>query len=513
VGEKSVINEQNERHEMTPRTAVIYTRVSSREQEQEGFSLDAQSKLLRAYADQHGLKVLRTFEDIETAKTPGRKHFGEMLEFFNRNRGMCQILLVEKTDRLYRNTKDAVKVEDLDIETHFVKENQVISKNSRSQDRFMHDIRLAVARNYSENLREEVKKGMLEKAEQGTYPGRVPFGYRNNKGTRTIEIDPERSAIARYVFERYATGRYSLLALSKDVRHMWGVRISKTNLHKMLTNPFYIGQFNWQGCTYRGTHELFVSSDVYAQAHAVLHGHNKPKYRKHDIAFRGLLTCAHDSCTVTAELKKNKYVYYRCSGGRGPCELPRFREQEIAEKFGDVVRSITIPPEVAHRIVEALEREHKHMGAHVAQQHARLNRELDTLHTRMDTAYYDKLDGKITEEFWQRKQAVWTQEEQRITLRLATLKEANCENDLANARRILELAQNAYSQYFTRRPAEQAELLRNVLLNCEIDGANLYPSYRKPFDVIAERVKSEEWSGREDLNLRPPGPEPGALPG
>ena len=59
------------------------------------------------------------------------------------------------------------------------------------------------------------------------------------------------------------------------------------------------------------------------QAQSVLHGHNKPKYGKHKIAFRGMLTCAHDNCTITAELKKQKYVYYRCTGHRGPCELPQ----------------------------------------------------------------------------------------------------------------------------------------------------------------------------------------------
>jgi transposase len=53
-----------------------------------------------------------------------------------------------------------------------------------------------------------------------------------------------------------------------------------------------------------------------------------------------------------------------------------------------------------------------------------------------------------------------------------------------------------------------AELLRNLLLNCSIDAVSLYPTYRKPFDLIFNRVKNNEWSGREDLNLRPPGPEP-----
>ena len=71
----------------------------------------------------------------------------------------------------------------------------------------------------------------------------------------------------------------------------------------------------------------------------------------------------------------------------------------------------------------------------------------------------------------------------------------------------LELANVAYSLYLTQKPAEQTELLGKVLLNCSIDAVSVTPTYRKPFDMIFERAKRKEWSGREDLNLRPPGPE------
>ena len=84
---------------------------------------------------------------------------------------------------------------------------------------------------------------------------------------------------------------------------------------------------------------------------------------------------------------------------------------------------------------------------------------------------------------------------------------------LLDVQRILELVNKAYFLYFTRKPAEQAELLKKVLSNCSIDAVSLYPTYRTPFDMIFKRAKLQEWSGREDLNLRPPGPEPGALPG
>jgi hypothetical protein len=125
----------------------------------------------------------------------------------------------------------------------------------------------------------------------------------------------------------------------------------------------------------------------------------------------------------------------------------------------------------------------------------------------VDAAYTDKLDGKIPEEFWQRKQAEWQQEEATIKGQISNLGEAKGADPLLDVRRILELAQSAHSLYVTRKPAEQAELLRKVLSNCSIDAVSLYPTYTYPFDIISKRVKNHEWSGREDLNLRPPGPE------
>ena len=237
-------------------------------------------------------------------------------------------------------------------------------------------------------------------------------------------------------------------------------------------------------------------------------GYNKPKYRKRNIAFRGLLTCAHDHCLVTAEVKKEKYVYYRCSGGRGPCALPRFREPEIAERLGHVLQDVHVPPNVAQRIEASLQRAQADNGGVTAREGARLTRELDTLHRRMDAAYMDKLNGTITEDFWQRIQADFQKDELRIKGQIAGLKETDQEARMPTVRRILELAQNAHSLYVMKNPTEQADLLRNVLLNCSIDAVSLYPTYRKPFDLIAGRVKNQKWSGREDLNLRPPGPEP-----
>lgn len=61
--------------------AVLYARVSSKEQEQEGYSIPAQLKLLKDYAQKNNLKIVRVFEDVETAKQSGRAYFNEMVKF------------------------------------------------------------------------------------------------------------------------------------------------------------------------------------------------------------------------------------------------------------------------------------------------------------------------------------------------------------------------------------------------------------------------------------------------
>jgi site-specific DNA recombinase len=89
--------------------AAIYARVSSKEQEKEGFSIPAQLRLLQGYAADHRLTVLEEFVDVETAKRTGRPGFTAMVEFFKKHGNakgsehIRRILLVEKTDRLYRN--------------------------------------------------------------------------------------------------------------------------------------------------------------------------------------------------------------------------------------------------------------------------------------------------------------------------------------------------------------------------------------------------------------------------
>jgi site-specific DNA recombinase len=483
--------------------AVIYARVSSKDQEREGYSIPAQLKFLREYAHAHGFEVLKEFIDVETAKMSGRKQFGEMLRFFNQN-PKCHVLIVEKTDRLYRNFRDYVTLEDLGIEIHLPKEGQVISKDSKSQAKLIHGIHVVMARNYIENLREEVRKGMREKAEQGIYPSRPPLGYRNNVLEHSIEVDPEKAPIAQRMFELYGSGQHSLSTLRKTLKVEFGRDFAKGYLEKLLKNPFYKGQFIWEGKLYSGTHEHLVSAEAFDCVEAVFRRRNWTKHRKYDFAFRGLLMCAYDNCAVTAEMKKGKYTYYRCTGFRGKCDLPYFREEELADRLGGILKDIHIPDKVLGQLETSLLSDKSSQERAQSQQRERLQQRLASVRSRLDKAYVDKLDGKISEEFWSRKSAEWQTEEHQVQVAIEGLRRIGPDCILDGVR-ILELANKAYFLYLKQTLAEKAKLLRMVLSNCLIDAVSIYPTYRKPFDLIFTRAKNEEWRARRDSNPRPSG--------
>jgi site-specific DNA recombinase len=224
---------------------ILYARVSSKEQEKEGFSIPAQIKLLSEYAESHGLEVVGEFTDAETAKKVGRTNFLAMIEKIKKSKDI-RVVLVEKTDRLTRNFQDYVLIDELiqklDIEVHMVKEGEILSQRAKSHTKLIHGIKVVLAKNFIDNLSEETSKGMMEKAAQGHWPTTAPYGYRNNKETRLVELDPEKASYVECAFELYATGQYSLKRLINKL-HDEGYRFrpsspkpSLSNIHHILTS-------------------------------------------------------------------------------------------------------------------------------------------------------------------------------------------------------------------------------------------------------------------------------------
>ncbi len=156
--------------------------------------------------------------------------------------------------------------------------------------------------------------------------------------------------------------------------------------------------------TYPGTHPVFVRSELFDQVQAVLTGHNRPKYSKREIAFRGLTNCAHDGCCMlTGAIQKETYIYYRCTGHRGKCDLPRFREEDIAQRMGEPLKGLQVPEEVVSEIVTTLRKDQQQSISKTNAERSHLETRLATIRKRIDDAYIDKLDGTITADFWERK--------------------------------------------------------------------------------------------------------------
>lgn len=142
--------------------AVIYARVARREQAEGELAMLAQLKLLHQYAKVQGISVLHEYVDVGSTNAK-RPSFTEMVKFLQNEKKTelkeqaCCILLVERTDRLYRKFKDYVTIDDLDLEIHLVKENVILTRDSRSSEKFIHGIKVLMAKHYIDSLSEEVK--------------------------------------------------------------------------------------------------------------------------------------------------------------------------------------------------------------------------------------------------------------------------------------------------------------------------------------------------------------------
>lgn len=409
--------------------AVLYARVSSKEQEKEGYSIPAQIELLKGYAQKNNIKIDKIFTESETAKRAGRKAFNEMLAYMKKNK--INIILVEKTDRLYRNFKDYVTLEEIpNLVIHFVKDREILDEKAPASVKLAHGFRVLIAKNYIDNLRDEVNKGRAEKIKQGGYPHKAPLGYLNatdkNTNKKTIILDKEKAPFIKRVFEMYSTGVYSVdeirQILYKEGFNNGGKPYSKPKMLQALKDPFYIGKCEIKGVIYDGKHTPIIDVDLYNKVQKMF---NQSKARSHDVefAYTGLITCGHCGCQMTAELKKGKYVYYHCTGKRGgTCKKDYIREELIDEVFLDLIGRIPNPEGAIFDIIRnSIMDIRKSKGEFEETSTEAIQKQIERLNARIDNLYTDKLDGRISEEFWREKHNLWYSEKDALINKLKEL--------------------------------------------------------------------------------------------
>lgn len=483
-------------------TTLIYARVSSAEQA-ENFSIPAQIKSLHEYAQKNNYKIIKEFIDVETAKRAGRKEFTAMLKFIKEQPAGIQIL-VEKTDRLLRNITDYATLDTLilnnDLTVHLIKENTILHKDSRSNEKFIFGIKALMAKNYVDNLSEEVKKGMTEKASQGIYPSIVCWGYTNvrENGKSIIKVDPQAAAYIIKMFELFASGTYSLRTLRQKMLadgmiYRSGKKFYLSTLLTILHNEFYTGIFTWKGKRYENaTHEPLISKELFQRVQNVLNGPSKSKSRKGLFPFTNLIICGLCGCKFTAEIKKEKHCYYRCTGSKGRCKQDYLKQEEVDNLFFELFTKIHITEEVKTIILQTLREIYKDKIAYHNNSIDQLNQQIKRLQTRIDQTYLDKLDSKITEEFWQSKTNEWLSEKENLMIKLAATQKADI-HFLENAEFILELAKNA-AQMFKTASVEKKRRIVNILTsNCVYKDGNIDVELKPVFGLILNSAKTQDW--------------------
>jgi hypothetical protein len=339
--------------------------------------------------------------------------------------------------------------------------------------------KVLMAKNYIDNLSEETRKGMLEKAEQGLWPSFAPLGYLNEG--RTIVPDPAVAPIIRKIFEWYATGVYSLAEITRMAKaagmvfRRSGNPVPRATIHKILHNRIYTGDFDFDGKTYRGRYEPIVSRELWERVQRRL-GPRRQK-RKHDFAFSGLITCGHCGCSLVGELKKGRYVYYHCTGNKGKCPEPYVREEILETQFTKAVRRLRFDDEVLQWIQAAVQQSQ----AEERQALARLQAGQTKLQRRLEAMYEDKLDGRIDDAFFQRKSDEYRVEQAKLAEEIERRQQNHNDDGVKVVTRAAEL--------FEQQPAtEKRKLLRYLVSDCRWKGGELTFDYKQPFDMLVEQV-------------------------
>lgn len=516
--------------------AVVYARVSSQEQSH-GYSIEAQLDLLRQFAGQNQIRILHEYVDVETAKQTGRTNYNRMLDEIKaliESQGIdnAPLILAEKTDRLYRNLLDWVALDALKINIVMVKENALVGPDSHSSEKLIHGIKVLMAKNYIDNLREETQKGMRKKAELGFYPSCAPLGYNNvqHGDKRIIEPDPDRAHLIADLFQTVADKNLSL-RLAVDYGFMVGLRsrkgnkVGRTCLNAILRNPLYYGQFTWNGDIYDGTHEPIITKHLFDRVQAILDNKNRNQYgwRGLKFAFGGLVQCGTCGCRFVAERKQKKsraYVYYHCSRMRGTCDNREFvREEDMAGLLGDALQALEFDWQVIDWMRDGLIDAHKDETEHRDIEVANRTDVLKEVRGRIDRAYDDYCAGLLRRADYQRRLTEWKTEAAQLEAEIKSLRFAS-ERTAEQGVELLELAQTAHSRYVSADVDEKGRIVASVCSNSVFDHGTLRMEFKEPFDILAKFNREmkekdlnsltktevlEKWLPGTDLNRRPSG--------
>jgi len=476
-------------------------RVSSREQEREGFSLEVQEDGLRRFAVQHDGEIVRLFRIAETAsKHEERKTFRELIAYAKKNAAFLDGVLFYKVDRAARNLFDYVELERLESEYNvpFISVSQ--PTESTPAGRMMRRTLANMASFYTEQQSVDVREGLARRVKEGWFVGKAPYGYRNirKNGRGLVEVDDRAAANVRRFFHLYAYENLTLDGVIERMAQEGRVyrpsvpKFLRGSLHALLRDRSYIGAVEFRGQWYPGKHEPLVDRGTWDRVQALLGGH---VYQSHAMTYAGdLIQCEHCGHPITGERKTRQtkagervYIYYRCTY-YNVADHPRTRvtEAKLDQQVLTVFDRMRIEDEgVRDWFRQVLASQTRDAQEDSQAQRAELLRQETLLVGQQDRLLNLRIDDQIDQETFAAKQTELRDRLARTKLQLDVLDRSHDETaDLAV--KVFELSQTLRQQWLAADYATKRRILEIVFLNCRLDDATLVPLIRKPFDALAE---------------------------
>ena len=489
---------------------VALARVSSREQEREGFSLDVQEEAIKRYVVREHGELVRFFRIAETAsKREQRKTFKEVLAYAKAHAHELAGVLFYKVDRAARNIFDYVELERLEADDGLAVVYVAQPTENTPAGRMQRRILANMASFYTEQQSLDVREGHQRRVPNGLFVGSAPYGYRNVRidGRGLIEVDHQAAEKVRRIFHLYAYRNHTLDSLGQAlatecVTYRPGQpRFSRSKLHNLLRDRAYIGEVFYGGQWHPGKQEPLVDRETWDRVQVLLGGRI---YHAHELTYAGsLVTCGHCGRPITGESKvkrtkagEREYIYYRCAKYCTDGH-PRVRvlEREFDTQVVALFRKMRIEDETVRDWVQSVLRAKVRENQEASKTRTDvLRRELGSLDGQRDRLLNLRLNDEIEGATFAAKDTELRDRAAQVRLQLEACDRGQSEN-AELAIKAFELSQRLEEKWLVADYDAKRQILEIICLNLTLDGVTLVPTMRKPFDVLAEGLVSDHTRG------------------
>ncbi len=290
--------------------------------------------------------------------------------------------------------------------------------------------------------------------------------------------------------------------LEEGMIYRAGKNFYKSTVEKILKNEFYTGVFYWKGKRYENAqHEPIISKELFRKVQIVHAKPGKSKSRKDLFPYTNLITCGVCGCSVSAQIQKGRYIYYHCSGNKGNCNQPYVKQEVLDVRFEQLLENIVIPEDIQKLILDSLRASLKDKIEYHNACVQKIQAQVKILQHRIDQAYLDKVDNKISEDFWKTQTKKWIDEKEELSIKLLGYQKADT-NYLENANLIFELANKAAGLFKRANVDQKRRLVNMIVSNSILKDGNIDLELRSPFDKVLETSKTGNWRPQGDSNPR-----------